>query len=77
MLSPQQLRDRLGPGFQPFIIRLTDGRSFDVPHPDFLAVGRGYILLVDHKTNRSHAVYAPRILSVDAPMEQDQGTAGT
>jgi hypothetical protein len=70
MLNLQQVRDRLGPAFQPFMIYLTDGRSFGVPHPDFVAVGRGYIILVDHKTNRSHTIDALHIVSLDgAPKE--------
>ncbi|HJT45624.1 MAG TPA: hypothetical protein VJ721_05055 [Chthoniobacterales bacterium] len=70
MLNLQQLRDKLGSAFQPFLIRLTDGRSFEVPHPDFVAVGRGYLVLVDHKTNRSHTIDALHVISLDAPTDQ-------
>ncbi len=47
MLNLQHLRDRLGPNFQPFSISLSDGRSFLVPHRDFIAVGRGLISVID------------------------------
>src|SRR5437016_13935429 len=38
---------RLRGGFRPFVIRLTDGRSFPIPHPDFIAVGRHAVVVVD------------------------------
>jgi hypothetical protein len=33
--------------FQPFVMRLADGRSLHVPHPDFLAVGKRRLVLID------------------------------
>jgi hypothetical protein len=37
--------------FQPFVIRMNDGREFPVPHPDFAAVspsgGRIHLFLED------------------------------
>ena len=32
--------------FEPFAIRLADGRSLPVPHPDFVAVGTRRIVVV-------------------------------
>ena len=32
--------------FQPFVIRLADGRSLSVPHPDFVALGSRRIVVV-------------------------------
>ena len=32
--------------FEPFTIRLADGRSVSVPHPDFLAVGKRRAILI-------------------------------
>jgi hypothetical protein len=32
--------------FQPFVIRLADGRGLPVPHPDFVAVGSRRILVI-------------------------------
>jgi len=77
MLNLQQLRDRLGPAFQPFLIRFTDGRSFEVPHPDFIAVGRGYVVLVDQKTNRSHTIDALHIVSLDTPTAEQRAGDGS
>jgi hypothetical protein len=64
MLNLQPIRERLGPNFQPFVIHLSDGRSFNVPHPDFIAVGRGVVLLVDEQDG-SHILDALHIVSVD------------
>ena len=34
----EEIRDRIrGPGFRPFRLHLSDGRAFDVPHPEFVA----------------------------------------
>ena len=38
---------RLRGGFRPFVVRLSDGRSFAVPHPEFIAVGRHAVVVVD------------------------------
>jgi hypothetical protein len=32
--------------FQPFVLRLADGRSLPVPHPDFVALGSRRIVVV-------------------------------
>jgi hypothetical protein len=33
--------------FKPFDIRLADGRSFDVSHPEMVAVGKRQIIVVE------------------------------
>lgn len=32
--------------FEPFVIRLADGRALSVPHPDFVAVGNRRMVVV-------------------------------
>jgi hypothetical protein len=40
-MTSEQFRDLLHKQpFQPFTIRMADGRAFDVPHPDFVAMSR-------------------------------------
>lgn len=75
MLNLQHIRDRLGASFEPFIIRLSDGRSFDVPHPDFIAVGRGVVVVVD-KRDCSYKLDALHIVSIDdaAARQSPNGT---
>ena len=46
-MSLDQIRKRLTGGFQPFVIRTSDGREFKVPHPEFIAVGKYAVAVVD------------------------------
>jgi len=34
-------------GFKPFILHLSDGRKFSVPHPEFVAVGKSVVVVID------------------------------
>ena len=72
MLKLQQIRDRLGPAFRPFTICLPDGRSFTVPHPDFIAVGRGIVSVIDEQ-DISHHIDPLHIVSLDHPHETKSG----
>ena len=63
MLNLNPIRDRLNGTFAPFTIHLSDGRTFDVPHRDFIAVGRGIISIVD-KRDSTHTVDALHIVSI-------------
>jgi hypothetical protein len=71
MLNLQHIRERLGANFEPFTIRLSDGRGFEIPHPDFIAVGRGVVLVVDEKDN-SYKIDALHIVSLDSPTANGQ-----
>jgi hypothetical protein len=71
MLNLQPIRDRLGPDFHPFVIHLSDGRSFKVPHPAFVAVGRGVVMLVDEQDG-THVLDALHIVSVDGSNDVQQ-----
>ena len=42
-MNLDKIRKQLAGGFRPFVIRTSDGREFDVPHPEFIAVGKGDI----------------------------------
>ncbi len=63
MLNLQPLRDRLGPNFQPFTIHLSDGRSFSIPHPDFVAVGPRVSSVIDAR-DLSHTLDPLHIVSL-------------
>ena len=43
----EQIRKRVHEGPMPFVIRLSDGRQFPIPHQDFIAIGTKVILAVD------------------------------
>ena len=45
--STDRLIKRLRGGFRPVVIRLTDGRAFPIPPPEFIAVGRHAVVVVD------------------------------
>ena len=46
--------------FEPFTIRLADGRSMAVPHPDFVAVSKRRIIVVAE--DDSWAVVEPLLI---------------
>jgi hypothetical protein len=63
MVNLNPIRDRLTGPFSPFVIHLTDGRKFEVPHRDFIAVGRGVVVVVD-KHDSTHTVDSLHIVSI-------------
>ena len=42
-MNLDHIRERLRNGFKPFQIQVSNGRKFDVPHPEFLIVGRNVV----------------------------------
>lgn len=42
-----ELKKRLSSGFRPFAIRTTDGREFEIPHPEFMLIGKYSIAVRD------------------------------
>jgi hypothetical protein len=36
--------------FEPFSIRMNDGRVFQIPHPEYMAVSRREVYVIDPKT---------------------------
>jgi len=63
MLNLDPIRERLAQQFRPFVIHLSDGRKFRIPHPDFIAVGRGVVSVIDLK-DVTHTLDALHIESV-------------
>ena len=58
------IRERLSNGFEPFLLRLTDGRRIEVPHPDFIAVGKHVVVVLD-RGDAARKIDAPRIVSIE------------
>jgi hypothetical protein len=72
MLNLNPLRDRLNGPFAPFVLHLSEGRKFRVPHRDFIAVGRGVVSIVDEHDS-THTVDALHIVSIsDAPPKRSK-----
>lgn len=42
--------------FRPFTIRLADGRSLPVPHPDFVAVVGRSVIVASPQQNESYSI---------------------
>lgn len=65
-----ELKKRVsGGGFRPFAIRTTDGQEFEIPHPEFILIGKysiavrdkgGFINHVDPLHIVSFRVLSPR-----------------
>lgn len=76
MLNLQTIRERLGPDFQPFVLRLTDGRKFAVPHRDFITVGKGIVVHIDQE-DVARVFDALHIVSVeDMPKKGGKSKSG-
>ncbi|MGA2173897.1 MAG: hypothetical protein ABSH38_02830 [Verrucomicrobiota bacterium] len=47
-MSVQEIKKKVsGGGFRPFAIRTTDGQEFEVPHPEFILIGKYSIAIRD------------------------------
>jgi hypothetical protein len=64
MLNLNVIRSRLHEGFRPFALVTTDGRTFRVPHPDFVAVGKGVVVVL-HPDDTSTTIDALHIVSIE------------
>jgi hypothetical protein len=42
-----QIKKRLDNGFAPFALRLTDGRRYEIPQRDFIALSKNVVLIID------------------------------
>jgi len=63
---------RLRGGFRPFVLRLMDGRSFPVPHPEFIVVGRHAVVVVDRDGDPVY-IDPLHIVSVDEKSARKNG----
>ncbi len=48
-MNLSKIRDRLANGFKPFAIELSSGRRLEVPHPEFVIVGRNVVGVLTDK----------------------------
>ena len=63
-MNLDHIRERFSRGFRPFALGLTNGRKFEVPHPDFIAVGRNVIICFG-KNNLATKIDALHIVSAE------------
>jgi len=74
-MSIDKIRKRLTGGFRPFVIRTSDGREFPVPHPEFIAVGKSDVAVVD-KSGDINVLEALHIVSIKTPKSRDGAATG-
>ena len=43
--------------FHPFTIKMSNGESWEVRHPENLAVGKHFMVLIEPETDRTHDLY--------------------
>ena len=48
-MNIEKIRKQLTGGFRPFTLRTSDGREFRVPHPEFIAIGKNDVVVVDKR----------------------------
>jgi hypothetical protein len=70
------IRERLSNGFRPFVVKLTNGRRFEVPHPEFLIVGRNVIGVLG-RNDVITTIDALHIVSVQDLPPQNQRRKGS
>ena len=69
-MSIDKIRKRLTGGFRPFVLRTSDEREFPVPHPEFIAVGKLDVAVVD-KSGDINVLEALHIVSIKTPKSRD------
>lgn len=69
-MNVEQIRKRVHEERTPFVIRLSDGRKFSVPHQDFIAIGRHAVSVID---GEGYAVNIDplHIVSLDDPQAKN------
>jgi hypothetical protein len=69
-MNPQIIRDRINNGFRPFVLHLSDGRHFAVPHSDFVAVGRNVVVVIG-EDDVSRTIDPLHIVSAEEALSQE------
>jgi hypothetical protein len=60
----RRIREMVANGFKPFIIYMSDGRKFHVPHPEFVALGRNVVVVIT-KGDRVNTLDPLHITSIE------------
>jgi len=45
-MNVDRIRKFVTGGFKPFCIRTSDGQRYEVPHPEFVAIGKGVVVVI-------------------------------
>jgi hypothetical protein len=71
-MNVQRIKDMITGGFKPFVIHMSDGRKFDVPHPEFVAVGKGVVVVIG-KNDRVNTLDALHITGIKEQLNSKSG----
>ena len=63
-MNLERIRERVQNGFKPFVLELSSGKRVPVPHPDFIAIGKGVVVVLG-KDDSVTSVDALRIVAID------------
>ena len=51
--------------FSPFVIKMSDGQAYEVRHPENLAVGKHFMVLIEPEADRTHDLYLLHVTSFE------------
>ena len=60
----EQIKERLSNGFHPFTLHMSDGKTFTVPHRDFIALATRVVVVIDER-EISHTLNPLHIVSIE------------
>jgi hypothetical protein len=46
-MNVEKIRKRISGGFRPFVLRTSDGREYQIPHSEFIALSKYDVVVVD------------------------------
>jgi hypothetical protein len=47
IMNLDRIREKVSNGFRPFVIETSSGKRVKVLHPDFVAIGKGTVVVMD------------------------------
>jgi hypothetical protein len=65
-MNLERIRKRLRGGFRPFVLRTSDDRQYEVPHPEFIMVGKHEVAVMD-RGGGIDTLDALHIVSINTP----------
>lgn len=76
-MNLDRIRERLTGGFKPFVLETSGGKRYEVPHPEFLAIGRGVVVVLG-SNDSVNTIDAPHIVGLDdLPAKQKRRRSGS
>lgn len=51
--------------FEPFLIKMSNGEQWGVRHPEDLAVGKHFMVLIEPESDRTHDLYLLHVVGFE------------